>query len=311
MQRCKTAGCGYAAPRTEYRVKQTKKNGTKVYYPYCEPCRQAMAKRQREDKKRKKMDEDRSCSCGSTASLLPDRNECKECYQRKRTENNHRLAEDRAEVPIPEGWKCTGCGCSSDERRPQKHDNGLWRNRCVKCVNLSSNTGVPRFAQRRIENMSPGAAPNTISQSRHASASAELRSIAKGAKERGIGFDESPAARERMLQMLSEPCDYCGFCPGPGDRVRLDRVNSAGIYTPPNLVPCCTACNLAKNSANKETWLTELHLYARTNPIPAEMMPMERVVASFRTRGHSIDAAFFRYRKTCHVHHVLNHQKSI
>jgi hypothetical protein len=64
------------------------------------------------------------------------------------------------------------------------------------------------------------------------------------AKRRGIAwgltFEEYTAFR--LL-----PCHYCGF-PTPKTGVSLDRLDYRRGYTPDNVVPCCTECNVIKGA---------------------------------------------------------------
>lgn len=51
--------------------------------------------------------------------------------------------------------------------------------------------------------------------------------------------------REEYAALVSQPCDYCGY-PLPPEGVGLDRLDLYGDYSPSNVVPCCTECNLAR-----------------------------------------------------------------
>ena len=71
--------------------------------------------------------------------------------------------------------------------------------------------------------------------------------------------------RDEGMRLLSSPCHYCGAPPaktyhrpgGYGECLYngLDRVDNAKGYEPGNVVPCCTACNLAKGMASGEQFL--------------------------------------------------------
>jgi 5-methylcytosine-specific restriction endonuclease McrA len=65
--------------------------------------------------------------------------------------------------------------------------------------------------------------------------------------------------RDWVKQHAALPCHYCGAEPSQvrhgvareHEAVRfngLDRVDSSGGYTSDNVVPCCKACNFAKNT---------------------------------------------------------------
>lgn len=70
------------------------------------------------------------------------------------------------------------------------------------------------------------------------------------AKKRGM---EYTLQVERAIELLHEPCAYCG-----GEGGGLDRVDSSIGYTPENTVPCCNTCNVMKNDTPKGDWLAHM-----------------------------------------------------
>lgn len=54
---------------------------------------------------------------------------------------------------------------------------------------------------------------------------------------------------DEIRNFLSLPCEYCGRASSG-----LDRKDSSMSYERENIVPCCTRCNMIKNSMPYEAW---------------------------------------------------------
>lgn len=78
------------------------------------------------------------------------------------------------------------------------------------------------------------------------------RYITKG-KERNLIIDEEKT-RELFRTLLQIECLYCGVNENNG----IDRINSNLPYSEENCVPCCTACNLIKNSMDAASFLQKV-----------------------------------------------------
>ena len=52
--------------------------------------------------------------------------------------------------------------------------------------------------------------------------------------------------RDEYKALVAKPCNYCVLPLGPTG-VRLDRLDNEKGYVTGNVVPCCTACNIARN----------------------------------------------------------------
>lgn len=74
-----------------------------------------------------------------------------------------------------------------------------------------------------------------------------------GAKSRDLAWTLTLMEYRALQDQL---CRYCQF-PLPVAGVGLDRILNSDGYTPLNVVPCCTSCNLARN--DKFTHLEMLH----------------------------------------------------
>ena len=266
MQRCKTAACGYAAPRTEYRVKQTKKNGTKVYYPYCEPCRQAMVKRQREDKKRKKETGGaRTCvqckAAHEPEDMETDRDWCKAC---RKAERDTATQQESTEAKLARASKPERC-CNPECQRPFAEADfdfradsvhGAWRPECRRCGQLYRRTHV---------------------------ASTVLSHIKKIARERGILFEDADSTA--MQLKLIEPCHYCGHEVGTGNLNRLDRVISAvKVYFNANVVACCPTCNYLKGADSISDFVSGIRVYCSAHDQPADIQSTAEINEHQRAR---------------------------
>jgi hypothetical protein len=66
------------------------------------------------------------------------------------------------------------------------------------------------------------------------------------ARRRGIDWN---LTMPQFLERKSALCSYCGSS-NHGYRSTLDRVDSAGDYTPDNVVAACRPCNTQKNSGH-------------------------------------------------------------
>lgn len=65
------------------------------------------------------------------------------------------------------------------------------------------------------------------------------------AKQKGIDLEAND--EEDLKAMLTTPCFYCGHTPTEGTTLNgIDRIDSKGIYSKDNTVPCCGACNFIK-----------------------------------------------------------------
>ena len=89
------------------------------------------------------------------------------------------------------------------------------------------------------------------------------------AKRRNLPFS---LTLERLTEIISQPCDYCGKPPSQAmspsqTRKRkhpiyhdfrwngIDRIDSAQGYVEGNVVPCCKACNELKSDKSREEFL--------------------------------------------------------
>jgi 5-methylcytosine-specific restriction endonuclease McrA len=71
------------------------------------------------------------------------------------------------------------------------------------------------------------------------------------AKRRGIEF---LLTEEQVFELIKKPCTYCGKPKSSG----IDRIDSNGVYTIENCVPCCWNCNTRKGTKSKEVFLQEI-----------------------------------------------------
>lgn len=78
-----------------------------------------------------------------------------------------------------------------------------------------------------------------------------------GAKARGLIFDVTFADFEMLI---SSDCYYCGES-GYG----IDRLDSGKGYIKGNIVPCCTMCNIMKQSYTEEEFVSQCIKISATN----------------------------------------------
>ena len=120
-----------------------------------------------------------------------------------------------------------------------------------------------------------------------------LRQYQQNAKRRGRVWELTDEDFDRLT---SSDCYYCGIAPcrvfstGKYEGAEftyngIDRVDSAGDYTPENVVPCCNTCNVAKRDMSFDTfmeWIGRLvaHQWLRPEMLPSAAIarPALRVV---------------------------------
>ena len=94
--------------------------------------------------------------------------------------------------------------------------------------------------------------------------SAQRRAIdvmKRNAKNRCIKWELTD---EQTINLMAQPCDYCGQSPSNLSSARtgtfnysgIDRVDSSRGYVLGNVVPCCFVCNNAKRTMSKEAFLS-------------------------------------------------------
>lgn len=117
---------------------------------------------------------------------------------------------------------------------------------------MSSNTtNCKRWRQNHPEKWKECHARNELSKRK--TPKRKVAVVRRDAKRRKRMIDLTD---EHIIQLVSAPCDYCGFkgefCNG------IDRVDNNGHYTIDNSVPCCSICNKMKHVLDKEVFLTKV-----------------------------------------------------
>lgn len=113
----------------------------------------------------------------------------------------------------------------------------------------------------------------------------------RNAEKRGYQFD---LAISDMITLTAGDCWYCGAEPSrPAPNRRqdsglryngIDRVDNSLGYTVDNCVPCCSECNVSKNTSSVESfteWVKRAYtrLAERENPLPApSLSPLQWAV---------------------------------
>lgn len=79
----------------------------------------------------------------------------------------------------------------------------------------------------------------------------------KSSKKRGLEFS---IEKEVFVEMLSQPCHYCGAKASDNHAKRngLDRVHNEVGYVLGNLVPCCFRCNQMKGKLSVLDFITHI-----------------------------------------------------
>ena len=103
----------------------------------------------------------------------------------------------------------------------------------------------------------------------------------RGAKKRGYNFGLS---FEDFEKLVTSQCYYCDL-PRRKYLIGIDRLDSNVGYTDDNIVPCCSICNLMKNTLNEATFILMCAHIARMN----HMLKFD-----------SYDYVFNNYKNTSH-----------
>lgn len=213
-------------------------------------------------------------------SVRSRRGVCKICYKKnklvKAKETSCHI--DRDSVPKP--IACKGCGMGVPDVDFKWRDdicNGGWRNECNKCFNRKGYSAKSRAVRRatdeeaylkhnaqvhldwvhrnqdKVETQSR--MMKTVPERRWKALCRYVRQKHGGDWEKHINVQE----KDELVTRLSDACHYCGHKPnGTGDDEvnGLDRVDSSGIYSLANTVPCCGVCNSMKltYSADQFIW---------------------------------------------------------
>ncbi len=149
------------------------------------------------------------------------------------------------------------------EEAPAQGKFMMWLCRCdcgktvvVRANNLRTNNTRGCGCERPAPNkLPPGqSAANSLFSSRYKC----------GARNRKIGWG---LTKEQFMGMVTQNCHYCGLPPSArivnGSSVfvftGIDRVDSSKGYIDGNCVPCCKACNFAKNEMSVEAFRSFIH----------------------------------------------------
>jgi hypothetical protein len=206
------------------------------------------------------------CECGNSRvvagiDLRREHTKSCGCYKREVAAKNGRNSGHHL-IKSEEGKKygsllVLGMGDSCGEK--------MWLCRC-DCGNEKLIRGS---SLRRGTTKSCGCHTGVFLPQGESSFNALLKRYQFGAKNRGVCFDLTPV---EFRQIINRPCHYCGiepsreFCAsGNGSYIYsgIDRYDSLVGYTPENVVPCCTECNVAKSDRNTSEFIEWIHRASR------------------------------------------------
>lgn len=182
----------------------------------------------------------------------------------------HRLlvVEEVGRVDQGKAWRCI-CDCGKERVTTTKmlRNNSVRSCGCLRtehCMSISS-AGAARIAQMLY--LGPQESLRRFLYSKYKFQ----------ARRRGISFSLD---KETFLDLVNQPCRYCGIEPAQVLRVRqngdelvyngLDRVNPSKGYTVDNVVPCCWRCNVAKANHPLEeflSWVSRIAAHQCAHPI--------------------------------------------
>lgn len=96
---------------------------------------------------------------------------------------------------------------------------------------------------------------NTIYCPQHQRSQPSWKSVAYGAKARGIPFTLTLDEFESLI--WNKPCVYCGETPrGYG----IDRIDNNQGYHANNVIPCCIRCNRSKGDMSVIEWVKQMRV---------------------------------------------------
>ena len=192
-----------------------------------------------------------------------NRSVCKECIKLSKKEKMKEVDHKLLMLEIPKPTSCVKCGKGQDEVEFKwRHDliKGGWRSTCNKCI--GSKKYYEKYRNKKLEeNPDEFRKHNAIvhrewmkknpdankTYKRKISANSEKRfcGILTYAKQKDIFVEMND--KEKLIEMLNQPCEYCGFLPDEGEPLNgLDRIDSNGNYEVKNVVACCGTCNYMK-----------------------------------------------------------------
>ena len=122
--------------------------------------------------------------------------------------------------------------------------DGFWRPRIVKFYALLS-CSWSEYLTRKADKENAAAAKKQAARLRAKerihNGVAKFYRYKKRSQVKGRSFDLD---KETFLATIKLPCHYCGA----EQQIGLDRIDSKIGYETGNVLPCCKACNMAKNN---------------------------------------------------------------
>lgn len=94
-----------------------------------------------------------------------------------------------------------------------------------------------------------------------------FRAYRNSAKDRGYDFS---LTFEEFVDVVSEPCWYCGEYNRLGKMSGIDRVDNSAGYVTGNVVSCCGECNRMKGELSQIAFVTRIRLIASRLPLVSE-----------------------------------------
>ena len=149
------------------------------------------------------------------------------------------------------------CGCKREVIKIQKRDEAIRKRdeqgnviekHCYRC-----DKWLPIDAFYKIKAMKDGYA-NTCKEcsSPENNIGRYIHQYKSNAQRRNINFNLS---KEEFINIISQPCYYCGAISNQEKLIGIDRIDSSKDYTLDNCVPCCDMCNKMKLDYSVKEWL--------------------------------------------------------
>lgn len=159
--------------------------------------------------------------------------------------------------------QCKGCGIDLSIRIDSLDRHSGFCKSCSKKNNWKDETYREKTSKAHL-----GKTPGNKLPPGEASFNSLFYIYRKSAEYRGIPFN---IPKDKFRELTKLDCFYCGcppskpFANGKNQKTPtpylyngIDRLDDAGAYETPNIVPCCTVCNYMKQGLGKDEFLAHI-----------------------------------------------------
>jgi hypothetical protein len=239
--------------------------------------------------------------CNECMFMLPHnrfesgRNKCKSCRSSKKLKTAKSKYEDDSTNPEKDprnSGPCTSCGTPFDATTfIWRSDRFCYAAKCKSCSNkcayyktyrekkksenkeefLEHNAEVMRNYTEKTREKCHALNIKTPAEIARASTHGKMQIYIKSAKTRGLEIAKDDNSLNTFKEYFNSPCDYCGVTPNMrnGELNGLDRIQNDKGYTVPNVVPCCSPCNMMKGCMTIEHFKAQVqNIFTHLKQLP-------------------------------------------